>query len=252
MDRFTHLVALTVLVTACGSTAILSTASSPATTSVPPASTPRPSGDLYTDRTPPSRIGASLSTDGDSVLLLGGADYYGHIFQDQWHWQTGGLWARDESSPIPPGRFGPASVWDPRSKSVLMVGGTFVNTGVDPAVGRVTWVHKDGRWTDHHPAHVPTADAALVYDPDTGTVLLLGASKQVWSWDGSDWALLSTPSAPPGRLGAAAVYDPIGHVVLLFGGHLSLQESQSDTWAYDGATWQELHPATIPTGGDAV
>jgi hypothetical protein len=143
-----------------------------------------------------------------------------------------------------------------------MFGGTFANTGVDPAVGRVTWVHKDGRWMAHHPTHLPPMDAAaFVYDPDTHTVLLIGsvvdhsrdgASEQIWSWDGSDWTHRPTPSAPPGRLGATAVYDPITHVVLLFGGHRSLQDPQSDTWAYDGASWRELHPATVPTGDDAV
>jgi hypothetical protein len=255
------LVALATVLAACGSTGQASSQASPPMTSTASVSTSRSSQPADADRTPPGRVGASLSSDGDSLLLLGGSDYSGPMFQDQWQWHLG-RWTRDRGSPIPPGRFGPASVWDPRTRSVVMFGGTFANTGVDPAVGRVTWVHNDGKWMARRPTHIPPMDGgAFVYDQDTRTVLLVGpgvdhardqTSEQIWSWDGSDWAHRPTPSAPPGRLDAAAVYDPIGHVVLLFGGHMGLPDQLDDTWAYDGRAWRQLHPATEPTGGDAV
>ena len=72
-----------------------------------------------------------------------------------------------------------------------------------------------------------------------------------WLWDGQDWAQLwFTEPTPPGRSGATLAYD--GHRLILFGGlHISSGPTPAgtylnDTWAFDGAHWQQLHPATSP------
>lgn len=50
---------------------------------------------------------------------------------------------------------------------------------------------------------------------------------------------------PPARWGAAMVYDPAQHGVLLFGGH-GLAGELTDTWRWDGRQWNQVHAAVHP------
>jgi hypothetical protein len=59
-----------------------------------------------------------------------------------------------------------------------------------------------------------------------------------------DWSMLVSPQ-PPGRDGAAIVYDARDNYVLMFGGYSS-GTFLGDTWKYSGGTWTLLHPATSP------
>lgn len=62
-------------------------------------------------------------------------------------------------------------------------------------------------------------------------------------------------NAPPARVGAAVEYDPASKRLILFGGAPATGHNLwtdqpatrlDDTWAWDGQTWSELHPATSP------
>lgn len=64
---------------------------------------------------------------------------------------------------------------------------------------------------------------------------------------------LRNAAAPPARYGAALGFDPVSERLILFGGatagtqaHPADAERLSDTWAWDGTSWAELHPATSP------
>ena len=46
--------------------------------------------------------------------------------------------------------------------------------------------------------------------------------------------------SPAPRFHAAAAYDPLTGVVMLFGGRLAPGDLVQDTWAWDGATWHRL------------
>ncbi len=61
-----------------------------------------------------------------------------------------------------------------------------------------------------------------------------------WLWDGSHWSLARPPQSPPGRFAAAAAYDPLTGVVMLYGGRLGPGQVVDDTWAWDGTTWRQL------------
>lgn len=52
----------------------------------------------------------------------------------------------------------------------------------------------------------------------------------------------------PPRRDSAMAYDPAQHVVLLFGGTVAALGGAvtNETWAWDGQTWQQLHPASSP------
>ena len=64
---------------------------------------------------------------------------------------------------------------------------------------------------------------------------------------------LRNAGAPPARYGAAVAFDPSSKQLMLFGGatvsnqaHPGVSSLLGDTWAWDGHTWQQLHPATSP------
>ena len=101
----------------------------------------------------------------------------------------------------------------------------------------------------------PRAGAAMAWDPKHGYLLMFGGAdlttQQVfadtWKWDGKDWTRLSPPVSPPGRSFGAMAFDPVGGTVLLYGGGVVMVDPpRHDTWAWDGTTWAELHPAEAP------
>lgn len=80
-------------------------------------------------------------------------------------------------------------------------------------------------------------------DPSAHQLVVFGgidSYDQTWLWDGHRWSLARPRVSPPGRFRAAAAYDPLTRVVMLYGGRLGPGQLVGDTWAWDGATWQEL------------
>ena len=65
-----------------------------------------------------------------------------------------------------------------------------------------------------------------------------------WIWDGHRWTLARPPASPPGRFNAAAAYDPVSGVVLVYGGRLAPGGLVQDTWAWDGTTWTRVDTGT--------
>ncbi|TMF06213.1 MAG: hypothetical protein E6I42_02875 [Chloroflexi bacterium] len=55
-----------------------------------------------------------------------------------------------------------------------------------------------------------------------------------WAWDGTTWTRLAPAQSPSPRTGAAATFDPVRHVVLLFGGSTGSDE----TWTWNGQGWR--------------
>jgi hypothetical protein len=94
-------------------------------------------------------------------------------------------------------------------------------------------------------------------DPAAAQVVLFGGVQNddnTWVWSGGRWTLAEPATSPPGRIDAAAAYDPQTRRVLLFGGRhnpLTGGPSLNDTWAWDGSTWRELDRGTNgPTPGE--
>jgi len=96
--------------------------------------------------------------------------------------------------------------------------------------------------------------ASMAYDPTDGTVVYFGGSDQdtaydtTWTGNGATWTQEVPATSPPGRYSASMAYDPsIGKIVLFGGSNGSCDGCLfNDTWAWDGTTWTELHPATSP------
>src|ERR1019366_8851076 len=97
-------------------------------------------------------------------------------------------------------------------------------------------------------------DLQMVYDSATNQILLYGDHSQaMWAWNGS--------GGPSPRVGSSMVYDSALGEALLFGGdtvtgYTAQATSQTETytlgpplndfWAWNGTSWQQLHPAKSP------
>jgi len=104
----------------------------------------------------------------------------------------------------------------------------------------------------------------MAWDPKDGYVLMFGGANfqspngpydDTWAFIGNEWRQLHTAAAPPGRSFGVLGYDPIGQRMLLYGGGAPnasppfSDPPRNDTWAWDGSTWLQLHPAHGPTTG---
>jgi hypothetical protein len=131
-----------------------------------------------------------------------------------------------------------------------------------------TWSWDGVQWTELSPSISPPPsvgdgrDVQMVYDSATGQILLYGDHSQaMWAWNGSAWSELSGSGGPSPRVGSSMVYDSALGEALLFGGDTvsgysppsasqgetyTLGPPLNDLWTWDGAAWQQLHPATSP------
>ena len=101
-------------------------------------------------------------------------------------------------------------------------------------------------------ADAPPASAghSLVYADHLGQVVLVNAGlggmtnpapatpTRVWSWNGSDWALIDS-SGPPIRNLAGVTYDARRRVLVMHGGSYDLGRSYGETWEWSG-TWRQV------------
>lgn len=89
----------------------------------------------------------------------------------------------------------------------------------------------------------------LAYDIHRNVTVLFGGdsptssprANDTWEFDGTDWTEITPAQSPPGRanIDQALVYDSARTKVVLFGG-LGASGYLSDTWEYNGATWNQI------------
>lgn len=97
------------------------------------------------------------------------------------------------------------------------------------------------------------ANHAMAFDQARGRTLLFGGNNSAllgdtWTWDGSEWLQVITPSGPTARTGHAMAYDAVRQRVVLFGGAggIAGQAAFGDTWEWDGASWVAIGPVPGP------
>ena len=118
---------------------------------------------------------------------------------------------------------------------------------------------QDWEWRDITPTSGETPEArrygSAVYDPVGGQVVIFGGRgssgflNDVWAFDvdTEDWRRLVTSGASPeARFGHNAVYDPVGHQMVVWAGQGSL--FFNDTWRLDLASleWSDVSPVARP------
>jgi hypothetical protein len=172
-------------------------------------------------------------------LLFGGHGWSWPVYLDDLWTEDGGVWKRvNPTSPWPPGRMFASAAFDEFRNTLVVFGGSNTKTLGD------TWVFDGFRWVEVPAGNGPSRrrDAAMVYDPNTRSVLLFGggyvetspqvAFNDTWSFDGSRWIELQPATRPPVRMDAKMVFDAArGRVVMTSG---AWTQFLTDTWAWDG------------------
>lgn len=123
-----------------------------------------------------------------------------------------------------------------------------------------TWGWNGTVWTQKSPAHNPGERVAhvMIYDPVRQQIVMFGGYSpsspyqlnDTWVWNGTDWTQLNPAHSPPIRTNAAAVFDTVNQVVVMFGGSNYLGEL-NDTWVWDGTDWTQKFPLTSPPARDS-
>lgn len=177
---------------------------------------------------------------------------------ETWEW-NGTAWAlKVPRTGSPPARRGHSLTYDSKRHRVIMFGGY----GADNAFFDDTWEWNGTVWTNISPAtgNPPSRDrATLAYDAARDRVVLFGGlggdgsvRSDTWEWNGTAWKNV-TPAGvtnPPGRVSAAAAYDPVRGRVVLFGG-ITGPTFLADTWEWNGTAWSDVTPTSSNPDGRA-
>lgn len=190
------------------------------------------------------------------VVLFGGSATSG-ILNDTWTW-NGTSWTPKSPATSPPARAAHAMAYDALHGQVVLFGGS---TSSGPLSD--TWIWDGVTWTQKFPITSPPArwnGGYLAYDQAHSQVVLFGGTTVVgglntnvndtWIWDGTSWTQRFPATSPPPRSAHALAFDAIHNQVVTFGGSGSGSGSPvilTDTWVWDGTTWTQKSPSTIPT-----
>jgi hypothetical protein len=201
------------------------------------------------------------------------------VVTGMWTW-NGTQWTSAPQSAVLPDALDSYSVaYDAASRTLILVGFAppSANGEEQPSghSGPETWSWNGSRWTLLHPGTPAPAveNPSIAYDAATHQVIVFGgevvsdpasipqsgaASSATWVWNGTTWAREATPVNPPARYGASMAYDPDLGTAVLFGGVtgnvLGFQSPTGtatvfdDMWSWNGTTWAQLRPATMPSG----
>ncbi len=107
-------------------------------------------------------------------------------------------------------------------------------------------VKAEPRWRPHTgPAPAARSGTALAYDAARGEAVLFGGRGEsgrladTWTWDGVRWTEVTPVGrSPPSREDHKMAYDAARGRVVLFGGDNDSVGGLSDTWEWDGASWE--------------
>lgn len=190
---------------------------------------------------PTPRYGAGFAFDPstNTTVLFGGYTNYGrpsgsgYLLNDTWEYSNG-TWTNVSSTAgvAPRARWDAAMVTDGTDDGVVLFGGRTDNgTALSPGTAiSDTWRFRHGAWdkllaSGHASSPSPRYGAASTEGP-TGAVFLYsgtggttdGSADDLWSFDGSSWHLVPTPSTQAGVLQDATLLEADSGALLLVGG----------------------------------
>ena len=154
----------------------------------------------------------------------------------------------------PKPRYSASLAYDAQHHVFVLFGGQTAQGSSDE-----TWTWDGSKWSAMSPTHKPPARraAAMAYDPSHQVVVLYGglvqdnnegvAASDTWTWNGSDWTLISAITKAPGdREGPRMV--TAGNRVMLFGGRWYNVKYFGDAWTWDGKAWSRVDSNPTPPG----
>jgi hypothetical protein len=218
---------------------------------------------------PVARFGHAMVYDParKNVLLVGGITATGFDIAT-WTWDGAAWTSRCTTAPCvtssPAQRSGHGLAFDTGRDRAVVFGGSGSGGYAD---GTYEW--NGTAWTAacttapcSTTRPTPRGHPSLFYDLDRGRTVLYGGEVGFgnpecssgpfcgteWEWSGSAWTqVTSAASFPPSVRDVEPVYDPVRDRVVLFGGRNNSGAFTSATWLWDGASWAQASPATVPT-----
>ncbi len=137
-------------------------------------------------------------------------------------WEFDGSSWHDIPPSRPRARNKAASAYDPLRKRAIFFGSV-----TDPS--DATWEWDGTRWKRGAPAPASVATGlAMAYDTKRARAVVIGDQSQTWEYDGAAWVEVG---AAPGFTTLLAYDEARGLTVALLG---------TDTWTWDGTSWQQL------------
>jgi hypothetical protein len=210
-------------------------------------------GLLAPPNAPSARLGLAMAPFGHSgQAILYGGNWNTTRFSDTWLW-NGSTWTQLQPANNPGILAGHAMAYDEARGQIVLFGGM---AGATAAYSNQTWVWDGTNWREMRPKVSPPArdGHAMAYDAVSQTVVLFGGygnsaeTNDTWTWDGSNWTQVASPASPSPRSGHSMAFDALRGEIVLFGGSYNQGTPTwfSDTWVWDGATWQQKLSATPP------
>jgi hypothetical protein len=141
----------------------------------------------------------------------------------------------------PSARQGHAMAYDSARQVTVLFGGQS-NSGETNPLGD-TWEFNGTAWTQRATTGPsPRFFHSMAYDPTRHVTVLFGGTSDTggfpsftdtWEWNGTTWTQRAVSGAPA-RADAPLVYDPVRHVMVVFGGSGTFG-TLGDTWEYNGS-----------------
>lgn len=192
-------------------------------------------------------------------LVQFGGSTNGVVSRQTWEYglPASSEWFQVATNPAtaPPARVHHGMVYDSVRRVTLLHGGV----GGAPSFTLMpdTWAWNGNKWMLLSQQGPALWVFGIAYDSNRGVAVLHGGASglspwqvvgDTWEWNGQVWSKVNAGGGPGPRLGTAMAYDPVRRRVVLQGGSLEDWQNtiRSDTWAWDGASWQEIPNAGGP------
>jgi hypothetical protein len=160
-----------------------------------------------------------------------------------WVWD-GRTWTERHPLTLPRPREAGALLYDPNSRSIMLIGGDGGQVGVGPVQLTDSWSWDGNDWRQLQPRTTHSGGVSYAaYDPVRNRVVLLTYDGKTWTWDGVNWSEQQPGQTPGGRLFSSAAFSPSNSAVILFGGRSRTATSpdpDTEMWAWDGSTWARV------------
>lgn len=192
-------------------------------------------------------------------VLFGGGDANGFLAPITWEW-NGSTWTPRFTNTRPPARVWFCMTYDSTRHVTVLFGGDGTDAAGNHVLLNDTWEYDGNDWRQVITAHSPSSryGHALAYDSVRGKTVLFaghddttGRLNDTWEYDGTDWTQVAVANPPAARFWQSMAYVAALGKVVAFGGDYFVPGvtlgPNNETWAYDGATWQQLATATSPS-----
>ena len=199
---------------------------------------------LYTPNSPGPRASAAIAYDSQNkrIVMFGGyrmEDGKVKRLSDTWEFKNDDWKKINDSGPS--ARVGASMVYDPRTKKMILFGGSTDAKEYGAGSGE-TWILDGSAWTKIEIDQPPNIfDSTMVLQTDKDRILRFGGwngtgrINETWIYK-TKWSKLKHKTSPPPRNHSSMVYDFRTKRAILFGGHDG-PNVLGDLWIFRGGRW---------------